>query len=182
MHASFRTAMKKIICIGLFLISAVFAFSEASLPSGYRNIKLGMTLDQVKSALLSDGVFGYRGERDVSMLPDGDRNIIETKGSGYLSDCWFQFTDGKLYTIIININTDKMDYYSVFSTLCGKYGNPAELDPDHCTWSNSSVIMSLEKPLCIKYIDTALSGSLEDKAKTQAAAEEVLRQNFLDSL
>lgn len=174
--------MKKLILISLFLISAVAAFSQASLPSGYREIKLGMTLDQVKSALLRDAAFGYRGERDVSMLPDGDRNIIETKGNSYLSDCWFQFTDGKLYTIIININTEKMDYYSVFNTLCEKYGNPDELDPEHCSWNGSSVIMTLEKPLCIKYIDVQLSGSLEKEAQTQAAAEEMLRKNFLDSL
>lgn len=174
--------MKKIILILLFLVSAAVAFSQASLPSGYHEIKLGMTLDQVKSALLRDAAFGYRGDRDVSMLPDGDRNIIETKGSSFLSDCWFQFTEGKLYTIIININTEKMDYYSVFSTLCEKYGNPDELDPEHCSWNGSSVIMSLEKPLCIKYIDVQLSGSLENQAQTEAAAEEKLRRDFLDSL
>lgn len=174
--------MKKALLFTLFLCSALYAFAQASLPSGYRGITLGMSLDQVKSALLRDAMFGYRGERDVTMLPDGDRNIIETKGNGYLSDCWFQFTDGKLYTIIININTDKMDYYSIFNTLCGKYGNPDELDPEHCSWKGSSVIMTLEKPLCIKYIDVQLSGLLADQAQTQAAAEEMLRKNFLDSL
>lgn len=174
--------MKKVFLIAIFLCSAFFAFSQSSLPSGYRGINLGMTLEQVKSALLRDAEFGYRGERDVSMLPGGDRNLIETKGSGYLADCWFQFTDGKLYTISININTDKMDYYSVFSTLCDKYGNPDDLTPEYCTWNGSSVIMSLEKPLCIKYIDVQLSGALEDKAQTEAASEEVARKNFLNSL
>ncbi len=174
--------MRKAALIPIFLCIAFFACSQSSLRSGCRAITLGMSLDQVKSALLRDEEFGYRGERDVSMLPDGDRNIIETKGNGYLADCWFQFTEEKLYTIIININTDKMDYYSVFNTLCGKYGNPDELTPELCTWNGSSVIMSLEKPLCIKYIDVALSGKIEDKAKTEAAAAEVARQDFLDSL
>lgn len=174
--------MKRIVFIAIFLCSALVAFAQTSLPSGYRNIKLGMTLEQVKSALLGDSEFGYRGERDVSMLPDGDRNIIETKGSGYLADCWFQFTEGKLYTISININTAKMDYYSVFNTLCGKYGNPDELTPDYSTWNGTSVIMSLEKPLCIKYIDVGLSSKLEEKAQTEAASEEVARNKFLDSL
>lgn len=174
--------MKKTAVIVIFLCSALSAFSQANLPSGYREIQLGMSLDQVKTALLHDSEFGYRGERDVSMLPDGDRNIIETSGNGYLADCWFQFTEGKLYTIIININTAKMDYYSVFSTLCGKYGNPDELTPELCTWKGSSVIMSLEKPLCIKYVDAALLQKIEDKAQTEAAAEEVARKGFLDSL
>lgn len=174
--------MKKAIILALFLFSAVFAFSQASLPSGYRDIKLGMSLEQVKAALLRDADFGYRGERDVSMLPDGDRNLIETKGNGYLADCWFQFTDEKLYTISININTDKMDYYSVFNTLCGKYGNPDELNPERCSWNGSSVIMMLEKPLCIKYIDVKLSSGLEEKAQVEAASEEKARKSFLDSL
>lgn len=174
--------MKKALLFAIILCSAMCAFAQASLPSGYRGITLGMSLEQVKSALLRDAEFGYRGDRDVSMLPDGDRNIIETKGAGYLSDCWFQFTDGKLYTIIININTAKMDYYSVFNTLCGKYGNPDELDPEHCTWNGSAVIMTLEKPLCIKYIDVQLSGQLEQRAQTEAASEETARKSFLDSL
>lgn len=174
--------MKKAAFIVIFLCSVCIAFSQTELPSGYREIHLGMTLDQVKTALLRDAVFGYRGDRDVSMLPDGERNIIETKGSGYLADCWFQFTEGKLYNIVININTSKMDYYSVFNTLCGKYGNPDDLTPDRCSWSNTSVTMSLEKPLCIKYIDVALSQNLADKAQTEAAAEEKARRSFLDSL
>ncbi|MBQ0167539.1 MAG: hypothetical protein KBT02_10580 [Treponema sp.] len=174
--------MKRIVFIAIFLCSALCAFSQTSLPSGYRGITLGMTLDQVKSALLRDAEFGYRGDRDVSMLPDGDRNLIETKGNGYLADCWFQFTEGKLYTITININTARMDYYSVFSTLCDKYGNPGELTPERCSWNGSSVIMTLEKPLCIKYMDVNLSSQLADKAQTEAASEEKARKDFLDSL
>lgn len=174
--------MKKAFFGVFFFCIALSAFSQQNLPSGYRSIQLGMTLDQVKQELLRDGEFGYRGDRDVSMLPDGDRNLIETKGFSYLSECWFQFTEGKLYTITININTEKMDYYSVFSTLCGKYGNPDELTPDHCVWNGTSVIMSLEKPLCIKYVDVALSSGLLDKAQTEAVNEETVRKMFLDSL
>ena len=66
------------------------------LPDGYLNIHLGMTFEDTKSALLKYPVFGFRGDRDVSILPGFDRLLIETSGEGYLDKCWLQFYDNKL--------------------------------------------------------------------------------------
>ena len=62
-----------------------------ALPKGYRSIVLGMDFEAVKDALKKDGLFGYRGERDVSLLPGENRVLIETSSTGYLARCWFQF-------------------------------------------------------------------------------------------
>ena len=152
------------------------------LPDGYLNIHLGMTFEDTKSALLKYPVFGFRGDRDVSILPGFDRLLIETSGEGYLDKCWFQFYDNKLYTISININTHEMDYYSVFRTLCQKYGSPISFSPEKAVWEDENVIMSLEKPLCIKYSDVKVIDAIENRSFVEQSAAEKLRQDFLDSL
>ena len=152
------------------------------LPDGYLNVHLGMTFEATKSALLMYPVFGYRGDRDVSILPGFDRLLIETVGDGYLDRCWFQFYENKLYTISININTRQMDYYSVFRTLCQKYGSPRSFSPEKAVWEDENVIMSLEKPLCIKYSDVKVLNEIEDRSFIEESTAEKLREDFLDSL
>ena len=152
------------------------------LPYGYSTVQLGMTLEETQTALIRDPDFGYRGERDVSLLPGENRQIIETKGGSFLDNCWFQFYDNYLYIISINVNQEFMDYYSIFSTLCKKYGNPIYLDPEKATWEDEDVILSLEKPLCLKYTDAKISGQILEQAEVQQATIEYLRQGFLDSL
>ncbi|MCR4940103.1 MAG: hypothetical protein K5930_08365 [Treponemataceae bacterium] len=152
------------------------------LPDGYLSVHLGMSPDEVKAALLLYPVFGYRGERDVSILPGFDRLLIETTGDGYLDRCWFQFYSDQLYTISININTHEMDYYSVFRTLCRKYGAPGSFSPEKAVWKDEKVIMSLEKPLCIKYSDVGILESLENSSYVEESVTEKLREDFLNSL
>ena len=87
---------------------------KAALPAEYRSIKLGMNIDAVKEALKADAVFGYRGERDVSLLPTENRSLIESAGSYFISRSWFQFYKDNLYTMIFKLNTDTVDYYWVY--------------------------------------------------------------------
>lgn len=162
-------------------VSALFA-DAAPLPRGYTTVQLGMTVEETKSALLKNGDFGYRGDRDVSLLPGENRTLIETRGFNILKECWFQFQDEALFTITINVNPEVMDYYSIFSTLCEKYGNPQELNPSTCTWRNDEVIMTLEKPLTIKYMDAEKAARMAEESATESASVEVVRQMFLDTL
>lgn len=174
------------ICV-LFAFSAIFSSFAQSLPEGYASVRLGMSVEQVKKELKNDPQFGYRGDRDVSMLPGQDKVLIETDTSrtnplSYLDRCWFQFYDGKLYIITININKDKMDHYSVFSTLCKKYGNPQTLNPEKSEWKDGRVMMSLERPLALKYTDQKVFEELQNKAKVQETIEEERKEDFLNSL
>lgn len=172
----------------VFLVSVLFLqnlFAQ-SLPSGYGKIKLGMTVDQVKSVLKEDKQFGYRGERDVSMLPNSEQILIETDATNtpgsFLERCWFQFYEGKLYIITININREKMDHYSVFDTLCKKYGDPQQLNPEKSIWRNSSIIMSLEKPLVLRYTDRPVSEKILNKSSVEKSGVEENRDSFLNNL
>ncbi len=191
--------MKKILLLlaaFIFSISAIFAQgnswqkeageSNASLANGYGGIELGMSVDEVKSALKKNPQFGYRGDRDVSLLPSTLETIIETDASrntySFLNRCYFQFHDEKLYIITINIKSSKMDYYSIFSTLCQKYGNPPSMNPKKAEWNDGKVLMSLEKPLTLKYTDNAVYEEIQNQSQVEKTAEEMTRDNFLNGL
>ena len=170
---------KKLILVVLFLVSS-FIFCE-ELPLGYKNIRLGQSFEEVRAILEKDSSFGFRGDRDVSLLPTEERVLIETSGSSFFDRCWFQFYENKLYSLILNINVERMDYYSMFKTFTLKYGEPASLNPAKSEWKNSSVILSLEKPLTVKYLDVKVFEELQESSEQASSAEEYLRKKFLES-
>ena len=151
-----------------------------ALPAEYRSIKLGMNIDAVKEALKADAVFGYRGERDVSLLPTENRSLIESAGSYFISRSWFQFYKDNLYTMIFKLNTDTVDYYSVYSKFCEKYGEPASINPQRAVWEDGHTRVVIERPLIVKYIDLTVFNELISQSTTEKAAAETNRQNFID--
>ena len=162
-----------------------FSLYAQSLPDGYGGVHLGMALDEAKQQLLKNSDFGYSGDRDVSLLPGAGRTLIETnatggRGSEYLTQCYFQFYNEQLYIITININTNKIDYYSMFTTLCNKYGEPDSLDPQKAVWKNDAITMQLEKPLSVKYIDNETFDMLKTSATVEKSYEEKNAQSFLE--
>ncbi len=179
--------IKKISAFALFLLFSALLYAEKNLPDGFKKIRFGMTVDQVKEELKKDPSFGFRGDRDVSLLPGENRILIETDTSrtapySFLERCWFQFFDDKLYTITINMKKKKMDHYSIYTTLTEKYGNPDSLNPEKSEWRSDGVIMSLERPLTLKYTDRKIFEDLQSKAMVKETAEEQSKQDFLDLL
>ncbi len=179
-------SIKKKILVFSLLLSAVLLYAE-DLPHGYKNIILGMSLEETKENLVKEPDFGYHGDRDVSLIPGSSKTLIETDaekglGSNFLTRCWFQFSFNELYIITININPNKMDYYSVFTTLTKKYGEPTTFSPQAATWKNDEVTMSLEKPLTLKYIDNKRFDETQNYSNIQASPTEVTREMFLDGL
>jgi len=175
----------------IFIFSfSIFLFLNLhakDLPKGYRKINLGMSLEETKDALLKDPSFGYHGDRDVSLVPGSSKVLIETDadsghGSVFLKRCWFQFFNDELYIITININPDKMDYYSIFTTLTEKYGDPTSLNPQSATWKTDSNTLSLEKPLTLKYIDNNIFDQTQNYSNIKISPEETTREMFLDEL
>ena len=177
---------KKILVLISLTAASVFLFAE-ELPHGYKNIKLGMSLEETKENLVKDPDFGYHGDRDVSLIPNSSKTLIETDaekgvGSNFLTRCWFQFSFDELYIITININPERMDYYSIFTKLTEKYGQPDSFDPQSATWKNDEVTMSLEKPLSLKYIDNKIYEQTQNYSNIQASPTEITREMFLEEL
>lgn len=150
-------------------------------PDSYRGIRLGMSLDEVKEVLKTEPVFGYRGERDVSMIPNPDRTLIETFGTGYIKNAWFQFSGDKLYIMTVVLDSSKIDYYSMYQSLAKKYGEPDSLSPRKAQWNSDTVRMSLEKPLSVKYIDSVIYNSLLKESQAGTDYEELLQESFIES-
>lgn len=181
--------MKKAFSVCCAFLFSMLAFA---LPNGYSDIKLGMSVEEVKAVLEKKPEFGYRGERDVSFAPsrktkDESKDvIIETDASfanySFFQHCWFQFAGGKLRVITLNLDSTKVDHYTVFKKLCDKYGNPQEITPQRSIWRNSQVQFSLERPLVLKYIDKQSTEEQKAASGVEKTNREKLRDNFLDAL
>jgi hypothetical protein len=149
-------------------------------PSGFRSIKLGMDLESVKKALKEDPYFRYRGDPDVSFLPFREQTLIECEGNTYIDRAYFQFHENKLYIIILVMNREKVDYYSLFTTFTRKYGINTSLNPQEVIWDGTATRLSLEKPASVKYIKKDVFEKLKVEGQaTQSLAEQSLKE-FLD--
>lgn len=153
---------------------------ERKLPGSFHKINLGMDIEKVKEELKIDGDFDYRGARDISILPTENRSLIETQGVFFIKRGWFQFYKDKLYSIIIKMDTDNIDYYSIYTKLTEKYGEPDFINPKKALWEDENVQLVLERPLTIKYIDAVVFKELLDKSSTEKAFSTTLRENFID--
>jgi hypothetical protein len=156
--------------------------SPAPLPSAFRSLSLGMTLDELKAALLSDGTFDFRDDRDVSYLPSSGESIIECGGSMAVRRAFFQLSDGKLFFMAFVLNTSKVDHYGVFTTLSEKYGPPSRMDPRTALWESETIRLTLERPLTLKYIDKPAFDALVKTEFDGMAPRRLIRQEFLDGL
>ncbi len=152
----------------------------APLPRGFNRLQLGMGLDQAKEELKADGNFLYRGDPDVSMLRTPNDSLIECDGLYYIDRASFQFVDGELFTITLIFNRRALGYYTLYTTLEEKYGEPADLSPEKSVWEDEAVLMSLERPLRIKYIAKPVLDELKRESRTGISLERLSRERFLE--
>lgn len=157
------------------------ATPSVATPREFRGISLGMSMDEAKAALAADGLFFYRGEPDVSLLPRPNESIIEVAGLSYIRRAFFQFYEDKLFVMIFSINESKMDHYAIFTAMSGKYGKPTSLSPSESVWNDGTTRLSVERPLAVKYIDVATFEAIKAAGAAERSMEEVLRADFLDS-
>jgi len=149
-------------------------------PKGFRSIELGMELEKVKELLQADPLYDYRGDPDISFLPQPPQTLIECSGSSYIRRAYFQFHEDLLYILILALDPEKLDYYTLYSTLAAKYGQPDSLDPTQAVWSFADLRLSLERPLSVKYIDTVVFESLQQEGLVQQDLWELSKENFLE--
>jgi len=154
--------------------------SFESLPRGFNRILLGMNLESVKEELEGDGNFLYRGDPDVSMLRNPNDSLIECEGLYYIDRASFQFTDDRLFTITLIFNRNTLGYYTLYTTLQEKYGEPGDLSPDKAVWEDEEVFLSLERPLRIKYIAKPVLEELRRESRKGISLEQLSREKFLE--
>ena len=149
------------------------------IPRQFRELSLGMALDDLKSALTRDSLFRFRGDRDVSFLPIRAETLVETTGSSYIRRAFFQLSDGAVFIMSFSLDTRRMDHYSVFTSFVDKYGQPLALSPAEAVWETDETRVSIERPLTVKYIDKMVFDRLTEESKTREAREIVRREEFL---
>jgi hypothetical protein len=153
-----------------------------TLPNEFRGIKLGMGIEEVQGLLGKDTIFEYRGPEDVSLLPQKNQSLVEASGTSFVKRAFFQFVDRKLWVIILFLNPEKIDHYSVYSQLVSKYGEPSLLDPKEARWEDASIRMAIERPLTLRYMDMKVFAKLQAGGSAAAGVEELERRDFLGNL
>ena len=153
---------------------------EGALPRQFREIVLGMSLDDLKSALLNDDLFNFRGDRDVSFLPVREESLVETSGSSFVRRAFFQLRDGSLFIMAFTMNTGMIDHYSIFTDLTKKYGPPTYLDPKEAVWETEETRLAIERPLTVKYIDKRVFDDIINESSIVESRRVQQRQEFLD--
>lgn len=171
--------------LALILLSGTVAAQSAAdspraLPRGFRGLTLGMELEQVKQALAADPLYRYRGDPDVSFLPQTRQSLIECAGSSWIRRAYFQFADGRLFIMILVLDAQKLDHYSVFTALSSKYGEPSTLNPQESVWLSDQVRFSIERPLTVKYIDAGVFSRIVAKGAAAEDLDRLSRERFLD--
>jgi hypothetical protein len=158
------------------------AEGAVELPRSYRNIRLGMSLEDLKAALQRDGMFNFRGDRDVSFLPSSarSRNVVETTGPSFIKRAFFQLWEGELFIMGFSLHTGLVDHYSVFTSLVDKYGPPSYLDPKQAVWETNDTRIAIEWPLTVKYIDMRIFNNIIGESALVETGEINRRQEFLD--
>jgi hypothetical protein len=163
------------------LAQPLSAQEAAALPRQFRSIALGMGLEELKTALAEDGLFNFRGDRDVSFLPSPQQSLVETTGFSFVKRAFFQLNQGELFIMAFTMNTELVDHYSVFTALTEKYGQPDSLDPQQAVWENGTTRLALERPLTVKYIDLGVFNGMVEESAAQETKELRQRQEFIDA-
>lgn len=147
-------------------------------PWGFGDLRLGMSMDDVRNVLASDEDFSYRHFTE-SMLPYTELPVFECKGTHFIERAVFQFYEDRLYSMTVFFNRRKIDFYTLFTTLTSEYGPHSELDPRRIVWDNGASRMTLTKPLTLSFLDAAVHRELLDKSEIRKDSEYMRKQEFL---
>jgi len=185
-----RIRLLALVCFLVVVPAGIFSQEENNgaanaeggngLPRQFREIALGMSLDDLRDALQRDPMFDFRGERDVSFIPIREESLVETTGSSFVRRAHFQLRDGGLFIMSLTLNTGLMDYHSMFTHFLRRYGEPTYLNPREAVWIDGATRVSLERPLTVRYIDVAVFNEIVGDSMLIESSRVREFQEFLD--
>ena len=153
---------------------------ENGLPRHFRELTLGMSLDDLRDTLQRDGMFNFRGDRDVSFIPLREESLVETTGSSFIQRAFFQLRDGELFIMSFTLNMELMDHHSMFTHFVQRYGQPTYLNPREAIWEDGDTRISLGRPLTVRYIDRRVFDDIVSESMLIESRRVHERQEFLD--
>jgi hypothetical protein len=140
-----------------------------------------MELERVKELLREDPYFDYRGDPDVSFLPQTFQTLIECEGNSFVERAFFQFSEERLVVMILVLDREKIDHYSVFTSLTQRWGPFTSLTPLKVTWDFPDVLLALERPLAVKYIDRKVYERQIEEGEAEESLRKSSRERFLEN-
>lgn len=173
--------LRKIVPLLLFLLVSAGLFGEENLPEGFKNIRLGMTKEEVEELLKTSIDFENR-EEVLTIRIEPDKQIITSEGYGYILIGYFHFSENSLYQIFIKVDHNKVGYYNLLKNFTEKYGDPTEFEPKRATWENDKVRLIIEKPGTLRYILLPVWNQLLKSDLSDQKIIEKNRQRFIDNL
>ena len=150
------------------------------MPRHFRGLSLGMSLGDLQEELVRDTLFRFRGERDVSFLPLRQEALVETGGNAFVSRAHFQLWEGEVFIMSFTLNTQLIDHHTMFTTFVSRFGEPVVLNPNEAIWEDDYTVVSIERPLTVKYIDRIVFDRIREEARTEQHWLTITREQFLD--
>ncbi len=172
-----------IVSVVLFSNGGLSVFAQdnpVDLPRGFRDILLGLDFSTVERRVSEDNAFSFRGRPDVSLALSDGEPLIDTNGRGYVGRGVFAFHENRLFSISLYLATDRLDYIQLYNQFTGKYGNPADLDPQRAIWDDGRTRIELEKPLTVRYLDVSVFEERRRASRSAGAVEDMTRRQFLE--
>ena len=133
-----------------------------------------------KDIIKNDTYFNYPGDEETYILPAKEQTLLECTGNSYIKRAYFQFHNNKLYIMIIELNKDKIDYYTLFNTLSEKYGKYNSFSPEIVMWQINNITLLLDRPVTVKYIDKGVFDSLKEQGRPGKSSDILSLERFLE--
>lgn len=161
----------------LFIQSSLFSL-ESKLNNGYKDIKLGMKMEEVKKIINTMTDFSPLKEEVLVVRTEPDTQIITTEGLGFIEMAYFHFHDDVLFQILLKLSEKKIGYYTLLKSLIEKYGPPLSLTPNKAYWTDDVTKIVIEKPCTIKYQYLPIWNNLTKKEEKEIITK-TIREEFL---
>ncbi len=149
-------------------------------PIGFGSIKLGMNIENVKEELRASKEFVYF-EESVSFLPFSEFPIISCDGAKFIDNAVFQFYEDKLYSITIFMDRRNIDFFTMFIKLTESYGKHTFLNPRIIEWKIKKQMITLEKPVVVKFLDLTVHNQLLQESSVQDSKIKQRKNEFLEN-
>ena len=124
--------------------------------TGFKDIQLGSTRDDVINAILSDNTMILPKKYmtgSVDIAAEESATFLALEENKFYKSGYFIFKNDSLYSITIHFPPNQVDFLELLSALNSKYSKGAFLDANTVAWQNGNMRMILERPSIVKYIN-----------------------------
>ena len=155
--------------------------------TGFKDIQLGSTRDDVINAILSDNTMILPKKYmtgSVDIAAEESATFLALEENKFYKSGYFIFKNDSLYSITIHFQSNQVDFLELLSALNSKYSKGAFLDANTVAWQNGNMRMILERPSIVKYINMNNITTTSDTRikEKESASTQNKRKDILEGL